>query len=146
MRKLIFYCAVCLLPCALQAQVFGGNPSSVKWKQVSTDTARIIFPAGLDSQAKRIASIVHYLQKEKPVSLGDKHKKINIVLQNQTIVPNAYVGLGPYRSEFYITPNAGNFDQGSIAWPDLLALHEYRHVQQFNNFKHGYLFKKRNIY
>ncbi|MEK7227261.1 MAG: hypothetical protein AAB221_16475, partial [Bacteroidota bacterium] len=76
-------------------------------------------------------------QKEKPVSLGDKHKKINIVLQNQTIVPNAYVGLGPYRSEFYITPNAGNFDQGSIAWPDLLALHEYRHVQQFNNFKQG---------
>lgn len=137
MNRLFFACALILLPAALSAQVFGGNPSSVKWKQISTDTARIIFPAGLDSQARRIASIVHYLQKEKPVSLGDKHKKINIVLQNQTIVPNAYVGLGPYRSEFFMTADAGNFDQGSIAWPDLLALHEYRHVQQFNNFKQG---------
>ena len=28
-----------------QAQQFGGEPSSVKWKQVNTDTVRIIFPA-----------------------------------------------------------------------------------------------------
>src|SRR5688572_12369344 len=72
MRKLFFAVCLSLLVYSLPTQQFGGNPPSVKWKQINTDTARIIFPTGLDSQANRVASIVHYLQKEKPVSLGDK--------------------------------------------------------------------------
>jgi len=119
------------------AQRFGGNPPSQKWRQVNTDTARIIFPVGLDSQAFRVSSLVHYLAAQRPVALGSKLYKINIVLQNLTIVPNAYVGLGPYRSEFFLTPPTNNFDEGTIAWGDQLAIHEYRHVQQFNNFRTG---------
>jgi hypothetical protein len=121
----------------LFSQQFGGNPPSLKWKQLNTDTARIIFPAGLDSQARRVASIVHYLAHEKPFSPGNKLYKINIVLQNQSTIANGYVGLGPYRSEFLLTPDPNNFDQGSLAWPDQLAVHEYRHVMQYNNFRNG---------
>ena len=29
-----------------KAQEFGGNPSGIKWQQINTDTARIIFPDG----------------------------------------------------------------------------------------------------
>ena len=124
------------------AQQFGGNPPSLKWKQINTDSARIIFPAGLDSQANRVASIVHWLAAHpsaglQSISLGDQLKKINIVLQSQTIISNAYVGLGPFRSEFFLTPFANNFEEGSISWPDILAVHEYRHVMQYNNFKNG---------
>lgn len=118
------------------SQEFGGNPPSVRWKQISTDTARVIFPEGRDSAAQRIASIVHYLA-AKNNSLGTKGDKINIVLQNQSTVSNGYVGLGPYRSEFLLTPSFNNFELGSIAWSDALALHEYRHVQQYNNFRTG---------
>lgn len=137
MRKLLITGCWLLVAVYLQAQVFGGNPPSLKWKQINTDSARIIFPAGIDSQAKRVAAIVHYLQNEKPVSLGNQLRKVNIVLQNQTTIPNAYVGLGPFRSEFYLTPFANNFEEGSIAWIDNLALHEYRHVMQYNNFRNG---------
>jgi hypothetical protein len=126
-----------LSPFSIFSQQFGGNPPSLKWKQIHTDSVRIIFPTGLDSQAQRISNIIHYLAAEKPVSLGDRLKQINIVLQNQTIISNGYVGLGPFRSEFFLTPFPNNFDEGSISWPDLLALHEYRHVQQFNNFHRG---------
>ena len=28
----------------LPAQQFGGNPPSLKWRQINTDTARVIFP------------------------------------------------------------------------------------------------------
>ncbi|HET6724182.1 MAG TPA: hypothetical protein VFH07_15590, partial [Chitinophagaceae bacterium] len=108
----------------------------MRWKQISTDTARIIFPEGRDSAAQRIASIVHFLA-AKNNSLGSKRDKINIVLQNQSTISNGYVGLGPYRSEFLLTPSFNNFELGSIAWSDALALHEYRHVQQYNNFKTG---------
>lgn len=121
----------------LTAQEFGGHPPSQKWKQLNTDTARIIFAPGLDSQANRVAAVIHYLAQQKPVSLGNQLKKINIVLQNHTIIPNAYVGLGPFRSEFFLTPDLNSFQNGSIGWSDQLAVHEYRHVQQFNNFNNG---------
>jgi hypothetical protein len=137
MRKLLFTHFLFLISCLSFSQRFAGNPPSVKWMQVNTDTARIIFPAGLDSQAQRIAVLVHYLAAQRPVALGEKLYKINVVLQNQTTIPNAYVGLGPYRSEFFLTPALNNFDQGTIAWNDELAIHEYRHVQQFNNFRTG---------
>lgn len=121
----------------LSAQQFGGNPSSIKWKQINSNAVRVIFPLGLDSQATRVTSIIDYLAMQKPNSLGEKQKKINLVLQNQTIFPNAYVGLSPFRSEFFMTPPTNNFEQGGTVWLDLLALHEYRHVVQFNNADKG---------
>jgi len=136
MRKLFTACWL-LVAGSLYGQQFGGNPSSLKWKQINTDTARVIFPAGMDSSANRVASVVHYLAAQQPISLGNQLKKINIVLQNQTVIANGYVGLGPYRSEFFLTPDLNNLGQGSIPWADQLALHEYRHVQQINNFNNG---------
>ncbi|MGZ8557953.1 MAG: TolB family protein, partial [Chitinophagaceae bacterium] len=110
MRKLIITVPFIFFISTLYAQRFGGTPPSVRWKQINTDSARIIFPEGLDSQAQRVASLVHYQASHLSVPLGDQLKKINIVLQNQTTVSNAYVGLGPYRSEFYLTPFQNNFD------------------------------------
>ncbi|MEO5564789.1 MAG: hypothetical protein ABIR18_15185 [Chitinophagaceae bacterium] len=136
MQKIVAACLL-LLPTCLFAQRFGGTPPSIHWKQINTDSVRIIFPAGLDSQAQRIASVVHYQAANMPASLGNVLHKINIVLQNQTTIANGYVGLGPYRSEFYLNPSLNNFQLGSISWPDQLAIHEYRHVQQFNNFHNG---------
>ena len=137
MKKFFITVVLLFVSCLSMAQQFGGNPPSLQWNQINTDSARIIFPKGLDSQANRVASIVHYLAAERPVSLGAQLKKINIVLQNETTIPNGYVQLGPFRSEFFLTPDLNNFGQGSIPWGDQLALHEYRHVQQFNNFNNG---------
>ena len=136
MQRLSGFTFFILISSFLSAQQFGGNPPSLNWKQTNTDTARIIFPVGADSTAKRVASIVHFLA-AKNNSLGSKLNKINIVLQNQSTIANAYVGLGPYRSEFYLTPSFNNFDLGSIPWAEGLAFHEYRHVQQFSNFRVG---------
>ena len=126
-----------VFPFLASAQRFGATPPSVKWKQLDTDTARIIYPAGLDSQAMRVATLVHEQAAGKQVELGDRTRKINIVLQNLTTISNGYVGMGPYRSEFYLTPQLNNFSLGSLPWIDQLSVHEYRHVQQFNNFNNG---------
>lgn len=137
MRRLLLACIFSSITLITFSQQFGGNPPSLKWKQISTDTVRVIYPAGLDSHAQRVASVVHYLAANKPFSLGDQLKKVDIVLQNQTTIANGYVQLGPFRSEFFLTPEPVNFNQGSVSWTDQLALHEYRHVQQFNNFNNG---------
>ncbi|MBA4168339.1 MAG: hypothetical protein H0X41_12500, partial [Chitinophagaceae bacterium] len=54
----------------LQAQQFGGNPPSLKWNQINTDTARIIFPVGLEKQAMDVARIIHRLAAVTQYSIG----------------------------------------------------------------------------
>lgn len=64
MRKLKFIILVflfCKQSFSGMAQNFGGNPASVKWKQVNTGKVRVIFPNGLDSQANRIANVMRLL-------------------------------------------------------------------------------------
>jgi hypothetical protein len=119
------------------SQIFGGNPPSLKWKQINTPLSRIIFPEGLDSTARRVTNIITFINGPTENTIGTNLKKINLVIQNQTTVSNAYVGLGPFRSEFLITPLQNSFELGSLPWPDQLTIHEYRHVQQYNNFKVG---------
>jgi len=119
------------------AQQFGGDPSSVKWKQISTDTIRIIFPYGMDSIAKRIATITSREQQQYASAIGNRVHKISIVLHPQTIFSNGYVALGPWRSEFFLTPQQNAFELGAMSWPDLLSVHEYRHVEQYSNFNIG---------
>ncbi|MCO5236097.1 MAG: hypothetical protein M9933_07475 [Chitinophagaceae bacterium] len=119
------------------SQEFGAVPPSVKWRQINVPEARIIFPAGLDSTAHRVAGIVHYLNGHTGNTAGTDHRKINIVLQNQTTRSNGYVGLAPWRSEFLLTPHFNSFELGSLPWADNLAIHEYRHVQQYMNYRKG---------
>jgi hypothetical protein len=127
-----------LLPAVMfvRAQQFGGNPPSLKWKQINTDTVRVIFPDGLEKIAREIAAMSHEAGRTQS-TLGDRIRKVSIVLQNQTTISNGYVGLGPFRSEFYLTPLQNSFELGSLPWHQQLALHEYRHIQQFNNFRKG---------
>jgi len=119
------------------AQEFGGDPSSLKWKQVNTDTVRIIFPQGLDSVAKRIATITSREQQQYSNTLGNRLHKVSIVLHPETIFSNAFVALGPWRSEFFLTPQQNAFELSAMSWTDLLSVHEYRHVEQYSNFNVG---------
>jgi hypothetical protein len=135
--KLLLLPLLLLTNTITKAQVFGGNPPSIKWNQVNTPAARVIFPVGLDSAAIRIANIVGQMNKAIQPTIGLKQKQIDIVLQNQTTISNAYVQLAPFRSEFYFTPPQNSFVLGSLHWVDQLAVHEFRHVQQFNNFDVG---------
>jgi hypothetical protein len=137
MRRIVLYILSILLVTDSSAQVFGGHPPSQKWLQINTDTVRVIFAPGLEKTARDIVDITRGLNSATLPTIGSKVRKINIVLQHQTTNSNGYVGLGPWRSEFYLTPMQNSFGLGSLSWHKTLALHEYRHVQQFNNFRKG---------
>lgn len=139
MRKLfLFICGLAVYG-LLQAQQFGGHPPSTKWNQINNDTLRVIFPsgAGLEKQAADIASTMQRLALQTTPTIGSRIRKVNVVLQPRTTISNAYVGLGPWRSEFYLMPPQSPFELGTTPWYHTLALHEYRHVQQYNNFRKG---------
>lgn len=119
------------------AQQFGGFPPSTRWKQIKSDTARIIFEGAVDSQAQNIAAIIHQANRINPTSLGNKVRRINVLLHKNTTLANGYVALGPFRSEFYLIPGSNLFEFGSTPWQQTLAVHEYRHVHQYSNFNKG---------
>jgi len=118
------------------AQQFGAFPPHTKWKQINTDTARIIYSPASEAAALRVATIIHAMAATNN-TLGNSLRKINVVLHNRTTLANGYVGLAPFRSEYYLIPGGNIFDFGNLPWQDQLAVHEYRHVQQYNNFNRG---------
>ena len=137
MRRLLCLAMAVVLVQQVTAQQFGGNPPSLKWQQINTDTVRVIFPKGMDAQGKRVTDIVQQISRYHRSSIGPLQHKVSIVLQPQTMQSNGYVQLGPFRSEFFLTPPPSSNDVGSVNWVDQLALHEYRHVLQNNNFRKG---------
>jgi hypothetical protein len=116
----------------------GPQPSSMKWKYIENDKVKVIFPENNQSEAVRIADLVTYVNKNATVSVGNKSKKLDILLNTNNAQGNGYVALAPYRSEFYATGFQDFNDLGSMEWLDALTIHEYRHALQFNNANRGF--------
>jgi len=115
----------------------GPHAASIKWQQINTKKVRVIFPEGFNQQGLRVANLVNYMEQNTTRSIGERSQKIEIVVHNQTIIPNGFVGIAPFRSEFFATPpQSANF-LGTVDWLDALTIHEYRHAQQFSNAKVG---------
>jgi hypothetical protein len=135
--RIVLSLAVVIVSLKTSAQHFGGFPPSTQWRQINTDTARIIYTRGAEQQAERIASLIHRQAADTAFAIGNRLRKVNIVLQSRTTLANGYVALAPFRSEFYLVPNSNFFEFGNLPWHENLAVHEYRHVQQYNNFRRG---------
>lgn len=119
------------------AQTLGANRSAIKWKVIKTPAANIIFAPELSKKAYKVADIINYMKENNSLSIGPHEHKIDILIRNETIVPNGYVALGPYRSEFFATPPDRFNRIGATDWLEHLTIHEFRHVQQTANEKVG---------
>jgi hypothetical protein len=122
---------------SMQGQNLGNHPSEVDWMHIDSQSARIIYPSKNEKEARRIADVVQYMQKNGTTSIGNQTEKIDIVLQTQQVISNGFVTLAPFRSEFFGTAPQNFARLGSTDWLDLLAIHEYRHVLQYTNAKNG---------
>jgi hypothetical protein len=140
--KLAFY--LFILSFAVWGQVetvinpvdFEQNPPHLEWKKIDTKNFELIFPSEVESQAQRLA---HLLEKAYPFvsrSLETLPPKISIVLQNQSTLSNGFVTLAPRRSEFFATPTIDP-ELSNTEWLKTLAIHELRHVVQFEKAKQG---------
>lgn len=116
----------------------GNYASSIRWKQIENEYCRIIYPQNLYEKACRIASIIEEQAENHTQTIGSKYIKISIILGNQQVYSNGYVGIAPYQSAFYGIGFQNQNTLGSIDWLDGLALHEYRHALQFSNAKVGF--------
>ncbi len=69
-----------------QTQDFGGNYWNQRWRQINTDTVRVIYPAGTETHTQKVANMVHTITKYHSHSIGDLQKKIDILLQNSNVI------------------------------------------------------------
>lgn len=120
----------------LSAQNLGRNPNGQNWQQIKSPSATFLYPNGLDSVAINTANLLnHQAKHHRPI--GTKTAHVPILLHNQSLLSNGYVGLAPFRSEFFISPPQSFRQLGTTPWSTLLAIHEYRHVLQNANAKVG---------
>ena len=116
---------------------FQQNPSVIEWSKIDTEHFEIIFPKGIEKHAQRVS---HLLETAYPLvsrSLEVYPKKISLILQNQSTVSNGFVTLAPRRSEWYTTP-AMDPELTNTEWLKTLAVHEFRHVVQFQKTRQGF--------
>lgn len=137
MRFCFLFFSFFLALISVSGQGIGLHLPRIDWRQIDTDTVRVIYPEGYEAQAQRVAALVHRLQRDHRRSVGDRYYKFDLVLQNHRMEVNGYVALAPFRSEFFTTPPQSFHLLGTNDWNDLLAVHEFRHVQQASNERRG---------
>jgi len=115
----------------INAQIFDNSQPHfrVKWNQINTENFRLIFPQEFNKSAPTLANQLDQYLKFSSNNLDERPKKINIILQQNHILQNGFVQLAPRKSEFFSTPSGVADNQ---EWLPNLALHELRHVVQFD--------------
>lgn len=100
---------------------------------------RVIYPHGFDSEAQRTTNLLQTMYEPVSQTLGRKPRPISIILQNQTTISNGFVSMLPRRSEFYASaPPQDATLSGTNDWIGQLAVHEFRHVVQFDKVLTGF--------
>ncbi|MGB5929392.1 MAG: hypothetical protein WBH03_14520 [Cyclobacteriaceae bacterium] len=134
---------IVLLVCLSMDTVFGqaplldNKPPSVGFHKLSSENFRVIYPKGLYDEANRLLNTLETVYEPASRSLGVKPDPTSIILHNRTTIPNGFVTLAPRRSEFFTTSTQNYNFIGVNDWLDLLAIHEFRHVAQYDKAKTG---------
>lgn len=128
MKRYVSICLILLIPFSLLSQ--GQSPNDIKWMEINTDHAQIIFPDEISDQAIKAANIIDVLYHANTKTLKSKPKKVPVILYNQYTISNGFAGLRPRRSVWFSSPSQFSTDLGTTDWYYLLGVHEYRHIVQ----------------
>ena len=112
------------------------SPPGLDWQQIRTERFNVVFPAAIAADAQRVANTLEHIYGPVSRTLRGQRKPLDVVLVNQTAQANGFVALAPRRSVWFSTP-PGNAGQLSGDWYQLLAVHEMRHVVQFDRLRRG---------
>ncbi len=137
MRNILFL--LILLPFATQinAQYYssGADPANVKWRQIRSESFRVVYPEEFEQEAKRFIAIMDSLHAYGGYSLNHTPKPIDILVHSRSAYSNGFVSWAPKRIEIYSTPHQDMMPQ---EWLTQLAIHEYRHVVQIDKLNKGF--------
>jgi hypothetical protein len=100
---------------------------------------RIIYPAGIDSDAMRVANTLEHVRPA-VIKTSRKTRRINVILRSRLAESDGYSTIVPRKMEFFNLPPQGSKLNGVVDWYSLLSIHEFRHITQFSRLDTGYIF------
>ena len=126
-------------------QEIGGLPA-LDWRRWEGAAVDVVSPLALAPLALRARTLDSALAALRPLPLGTRLKPIDVFVQPVTVVPNGFVGVTPWRSFLYATPPQDQRLVSTTDWVDALAIHEYRHVEQYANLLRGWTRAARTVF
>ncbi|MFM6926936.1 MAG: hypothetical protein ACKOX6_00640 [Bdellovibrio sp.] len=111
---------------------FTQSSPSIKWHSISNEAVRVIYPDVLGAESIYVANLVEHYSHFVGQTYGiKKPQKFDLVIRPEMSQPNGFVALAPRRSEWFASSMYMPL-VGSTEWYQTLAIHEYRHVNQFD--------------
>ncbi|QDA62536.1 hypothetical protein FHG12_10760 [Hymenobacter jejuensis] len=112
-------------------------PGNLHWYRLRTAHFQVLYPQGFEQAAQRTARRLEQVYLPVSASLERPPRRLSVVLQNQTTNSNGFATLTPRRTEFYTTPPQDPSLAGTLDWLDLLSVHEFRHIVQYEKALQG---------
>lgn len=113
------------------------EPPGLHWKKIETPHFTILFPENLVEEAQRVANRAENTFSALVKTSAVSPKRLTLVLSNQGVMDNGYFRLAPRMSEWYHRATFSH-TTGVLDWYDLLAVHEGRHIVQFEEMNEGF--------
>jgi len=136
------FCIIALIGLLVHSQLLAQlnanqNPPGIHWKRIRTNYFDIIVPGEMLAEGQRVANTMEYLRPSLEKTMYSRLRKWPLVLNSRSAVANGWVGYLPRMSEWYPAAPQDEFG-GTLDWYHLLAVHEGRHMAQFDAFDQGF--------
>lgn len=118
--------------------ILSQNPTALHWYRVQTPHFRVLYPAGMEQPAQRTAHRLEQVYESESAGLERRPRPVSVLLQNQTSISNGFATIYPRRTEFFTSAPQDPALLGTLNWLDQLAVHEYRHIVQYEKALQGY--------
>jgi hypothetical protein len=126
------------IPCMSQDLIDNYQfPPSANWLKIKTEHYSIVVPKENEKEGQRVANLLEYVYNPISKTLNAKRKPFTLILSNQNVEANGYVMLAPRKAEWYNTPPQSGL-LGTGEWYQLMAVHEGRHMVQYDKFNVGF--------
>lgn len=124
----------------LHGQIYENRtwPASLEWRNLEEGPFRILYPSGVESEARETLSIG--LEHLNPLQerVGGSLRRFPIILNSVNDLNNGFVSPIHFRSEIYLSPRRGTtFHPLSRSWLDQVVPHELVHALHYNHHAPG---------
>lgn len=123
------------LPLLAQYNNDGTEAASTRWYISRSGSINLIYPADARPLAGRYLSALRAADSLAGADYGLRSSRIDVVLHNHSVLSNGSVAWCPRRMELVAQPYPADLD--AQPWPEMLALHEMRHVKQMYALRTG---------
>lgn len=120
-----------------QSLTLSQSSPSIEWERIHNEFVDVIYPVSMRSESIYIANLIEHYSSDVGATFNIKKPLLfTLIVRPEVADPNGFVALGPRRSEWFASSNYSTF-VGSSEWYQTLAIHEYRHVMQFDYLDRG---------